>query len=717
MSIENDIKQSLLYPGALIIPHGRAFIAHNFGMAFLYTSHKVHETTSVSSSIRFDGLSPIVQNHWKLRGTISACRLNQTNVKNIEPNIHISNISAISFYGRLAGPEIVVANITRFQTGNHEFRWTVSFPPVSETGIYELFIMTDWIFGGRYHSIKLPFHQSRIFRVNEGLILHIGGLGGYSSYVRDESWKKYNFDGLIIGLIDTTKDNYQNVYLIHNNTRYSFQSIHHFYKMKYNNSDIIFLREEFVRHRFPVIKELPMSKTFQKSKQIIISKEFKKVLQNLAQDRYFFYGDIPWEQSLVYHRRWVREPLCDRYTQSYATNEKMRESNNGNGNNGIWPAPGSECSHSVSQLTNRFRNRSSSMVWRPYTCQLAHYSTCQHNNINNNRCSDKRHPQSYLSAQDCLKARNILFIAGFGDSLGSEQLEAYHDIGAALQLAKCIKDTLQIELQQRKHYVFERKTKEPLTIVLATNFAVQHALEFSMSTSIRLLERQVEVHNQLAQELLHDYNIVYRRIFMTGIRTHGFHYPWLSPQRMEMLNRHASDILGRAGWEIFDAYAMTLGRPDGVVDSVHYRGGFIIVVFFVRCYKRSCADGPQVYFPAVMLIVYRNFVANTTIFKPAKFIQVKMFVNLMSYVVCILIYATAFSQNIRYYPKSAQIAPLVREANPPLWDGSRKLLRNRDSIYADVCIKIQLLGKKKINQFVIQSICFLFFITISQALS
>eukprot|EP01036_Dinobryon_divergens_P037453 gene37453-48991_t len=134
--------------------------------------------------------------------------------------------------------------------------------------------------------------------------------------------------------------------------------------------------------------------------------------------------------------RWVREPLCDHYTQSYATNEKMRESNNGNGNNGngnngLWPAPGSECSHSVSQLTNRFRNRSNSM--------------------------------SYLSAQDCLKARNILFIAGFGDSLGSEQ--------------------------------------------------------------------------------------------------------------MEMLNRHASDILGRAGWEIFDAYPITVGRPDGVVDSLHYRGG------------------------------------------------------------------------------------------------------------------------------------------------
>eukprot|EP01041_Mallomonas_annulata_P005286 gene5286-10577_t len=631
LSIEDDVKQSLLYPGALTIPHGRAFIAQHFGIAFIYTSQELHEISLTPR--RFDGLSPIVQNHWKLRGTISACRLNQTNVVNIKPNMHISNISAISFYGRLAGPEIVVANITQFQTDDHEFRWTVSFPPVSETGIYELFIMTDWIFDGRLHAAKEPYHQSQYFRVNEGLTLHIGGLGGYS--------------------------------------------------------------EEFVRHRFPVIKELPMSKTFQKSKQIIISNEFRTILQNLRNHFSLFYGDISWEQSLVYHShqyisikshenniqiasnsnhhsiyatysstlplcgttttndtgsitssrrrsimkgRWVREPLCDHYTQSYATNEKMRESNNGNGNNGngnngLWPAPGSECSHSVSQLTNRFRNRSNSMVWRPYTCQLAHYNTCQHNNINNNRCSDKRHPQSYLSAQDCLKARNILFIAGFGDSLGSEQwnnfysildlhdtstflpttttnkekreirkkrkernkigknmgnyddkvklecmgrLTGYHKIEShssdKTPLIQCIKDTLHLELQQRKH-VFERKTKEPLTIVLATNFAVQHALEFSMSTSIRLLERQVEVHNQLAQELLHDYNIVYRRIFMTGVRTHGFRYPWLSPQRMEMLNRHASDILGRAGWEIFDAYPITVGRPDGVVDSLHYRGG------------------------------------------------------------------------------------------------------------------------------------------------
>ena len=39
------------------------------------------------------------------------------------------------------------------------------------------------------------------------------------------------------------------------------------------------------------------------------------------------------------------------------------------------------------------------------------------------------------------------------------------------------------------------------------------------------------------------------------------------------MNQKATEILGASGWEFFDSYGMTLPRPDGSNDGVHYRGG------------------------------------------------------------------------------------------------------------------------------------------------
>ena len=47
----------------------------------------------------------------------------------------------------------------------------------------------------------------------------------------------------------------------------------------------------------------------------------------------------------------------------------------------------------------------------------------------------------------------------------------------------------------------------------------------------------------------------------------------MTPGRQRWLNQKATEILGASGWEIFDSYGMTLPRPDGSNDGVHYRGG------------------------------------------------------------------------------------------------------------------------------------------------
>ena len=43
--------------------------------------------------------------------------------------------------------------------------------------------------------------------------------------------------------------------------------------------------------------------------------------------------------------------------------------------------------------------------------------------------------------------------------------------------------------------------------------------------------------------------------------------------RQQHTNKLARDYLVPAGWEVLDAYNMTVGRVDGTWDTTHYRGG------------------------------------------------------------------------------------------------------------------------------------------------
>ena len=45
-----------------------------------------------------------------------------------------------------------------------------------------------------------------------------------------------------------------------------------------------------------------------------------------------------------------------------------------------------------------------------------------------------------------------------------------------------------------------------------------------------------------------------------------------------LFNQLAKEILGGSGWEVLDAFALTIGRPEGTVDGVHYRGGVSIAI-------------------------------------------------------------------------------------------------------------------------------------------
>eukprot|EP01041_Mallomonas_annulata_P010429 gene10429-21760_t len=620
------IKRSLSFSGALTIPHGRAFMAARHGMAFVY-----RDSMGNISNIRQNGA---------VSGIILACRVSKR-LFNHSTTGRANICNSIDFYGKLSGPEIVVANISQRVVTSTECSWTVEFPLINTPGRYEMYVATSWINDGRR---KPP----RWAELNTGNTMHIGGMGIFSYFAANDSWKQYSFDGLLMGQIERGISNIRDIYLMSNSTRLSFPDLMTLRNMGYNENNTVLVQEVFLRHSFPLGPTLPRvalpasSSPFPMAipKKPIISPDFRIILTNLASQVFFFEGDVSWRQSLVinssrvitikhtnknnnnknHHNnnkllhtsslsilptrlcrgnetgRWMRESACDRYTQNWFDLER---------HGGVWPEPGSECSHTTVHPVYPHtwsRKHKRNMVWRPHGCELAHYSKCNGHSMTT--CPQKqrqghRQRSTYISAQHCLSSKNILFIAGFGDSLGREQMDNMEtllgvredDVGAAGRrgvacqgktgyqdhfiwhphiVIECIERSLEKYLNAHKS--IDRNNVNG-TIVLASNLATHHALEKGHGLMVRHLKALVAAHQNLTQRLRR-MNIVYRRIFITGVHIHGFrNHIWMSPGRISMFNKLAQSILEKQGWEVLDVYDLTAARPDSTRDGLHFKGG------------------------------------------------------------------------------------------------------------------------------------------------
>jgi hypothetical protein len=214
----------------------------------------------------------------------------------------------------------------------------------------------------------------------------------------------------------------------------------------------------------------------------------------------------------------------------------------------------------------------------------------------------------------CLKAKGIGMIAGFGDSLGQEQWSNFqfllgahslntwtdekhtisctgsssypiHAIDHAKELADCIErettalmnnDTMKV-MSLVDDYPTQANTavkvlKVPVTtVVLITNFMVQHAVSSPLAVCEQHLAEIGRIHSELATKLYDNYKIKYRRIYMSGVSIHGFKLTGLTNARQEWFNRKARELL--TDFEIWDVFNITLSRPDASVDGTHYPEG------------------------------------------------------------------------------------------------------------------------------------------------
>ena len=272
--------------------------------------------------------------------------------------------------------------------------------------------------------------------------------------------------------------------------------------------------------------------------------------------------------------RWVYEPYCEKFNRSYSDIPTGHE---------CWQTDETYQGHNV---VVPVRSRREYMVWRPYNCTLNSYA----HSPNSTAPSE---------AARCLTDAGVGLIAGFGDSIGIEQEDHFKALVGGIiwsntsapfpshlrgfLVCNSWRHNLHwIDEREKLRNCIARSVQERLirthsrlrTVVLITNFNIHHGQwKFSLDEVKFHMTAQMLTYKKLRIDLARN-GFRLRLIWFSGVAIHGYRVPGLTFDRQVYINKLAQSILVEAGgWEVLDAYNMTLARSDGTRDGVHYRGG------------------------------------------------------------------------------------------------------------------------------------------------
>ena len=230
------------------------------------------------------------------------------------------------------------------------------------------------------------------------------------------------------------------------------------------------------------------------------------------------------------------------------------------------------------------------MEWKPNGCRLRYFDKAATLN-------------SPSSATKCLVESKVGILAGFGDSLGNEQVHNMRALlGGGLTWSlpldflgrekgylvcdhwkynyHLLEDQITLIACMRKHIrdkiIATRSSMK--NIVLVTNFNIHHAFfNLSLASAVKHMHAQ-QLQYKLFREELKFQGYHLRLIWMSGVAVHGLRDPGGSPvltlPRQEWINAQGRRIfVENGGWELLDVFNMTVTRPDATCDGVHYKGG------------------------------------------------------------------------------------------------------------------------------------------------
>eukprot|EP01041_Mallomonas_annulata_P002064 gene2064-4037_t len=584
--VESFIKK---IPESVEVPYGRMFMASQFRAGFLFHINLSSNITrtNCSSASKSSCIWSIPPRNI-IRGDIRLCSTSSHRIISFSDYKYACTF--ISFGARLAGPEILLGHISNhtIDIQNNHFKTCIrklEFPAIILPGYYQLEIYTSYM-----NEMEEPNKYSKLQpaqeRVNEGKAIALSGIGEHSSHIVDRSWTTMNMDGLLLEpCFGKNIGCYKQWYLLQHGRRHRLVSWNITSLLGYTSKDVHKVRAAFVYS----LPEGPSLTEHSDATDLIlirnISVEMKSMMDTLGGVQVLSYGQRPWRESQSVGResgRWVYNPQCEE-THSNSNDAARKQ-------------------RTIPDIHRSRQGSGSGWVWRPYGCRLRHYSPTE--------------------LHQCLTVANIQFIAGFGDSVGDEQ---WNNVIALLPRSGTATATTIREGSGSKsvrggsggggggvgiqlvcnnaadnrnnniHKYIHRVTnlygitncidkvlsKTPIrniqnnttTIVLVTNFmALWMVREHSMAEIIEALHKQANIHAYYTSILLSK-GITFKRIFFTGTAIHGYRAAGMTPGRIKAFNTHAIAILGDSGWDVLDVYNMTLARPDGSVDGVHYKGG------------------------------------------------------------------------------------------------------------------------------------------------
>jgi hypothetical protein len=648
-------------PVAQRMPYGRAYLANRFGQALYHYTTVAHTVTYTLRSCY------ISQNRSYYAYTPELCST--------------VSLHALMVGDEVVGPKSIVASVvTDFSGGPPVCEWNATFPDMVQEGVYQLQVWTHSV-NEFSDPTSMEMNADKTDRHNAGTTVSLSGLGvvnGLDLYPIEE----FDFTGHTVRRT-TGKSIYfvVNQTAIRGFQNFGAYLAGHFEpKNEIVLRDAFFEHVREIRPGFDetlgpnlpkptdislylsVLKDPTTYLTYGQTafnESLAFNLPVVKVEPNVA-NRSVKHNRVlcrdGTNDTFVSQGRWVRVQECEEHNSHFSKEQETFFSRFNAGH---------VCQHAETTREGNVPHRLRGLIWKPWSCNIVQLDTVDMkvdiavahqlqpsvfcdivNTMDGSSTSDtlyfSKAADNYFKSVAlkggvnasnvntsvslsnplslCLRSAGIGLIAGFGDSLGIEQLDNFqnllsnvphwsdeghrlncigsvknhlHFIKNGPALAKCIEDAA-VEMLNReprislfRNYPGATKpsneslastvaTSVPVkTVVLITNFMAQHiGMKFPIAEIESLLIEQAKLHASLAERLKSRYNLQFRRIFLSGISVHGFKVSGLTNARQQWFNTKAADILSTiGGFEVFDSFNVTQSRPDGTRDGIHYRGG------------------------------------------------------------------------------------------------------------------------------------------------
>ena len=451
--IREEVSRLLQDPKALSLPYARAFLAREFDKA-LYVDYIFYPGGQLSSG-KDTKVLEIPPDTTELTIHVATCdlMLEQSTTSSVAMASQM-DICKVSLYARLVGPSVIATETagSRTDVGNYcEFKLTFSSESFHrlQGGTYELETIVMWINESEEPSNHIRARDKES-RINDGSVIHLGGLGTHPFHAINATHKYHNFTGFLL------QGHSKSVYLVtSNDEKRAFASFNALLELGYGEIEILRVPETFLG-LFASGKDIvegdknDLGESIMKTRSIHNTNMAKELISKINEHTVLTVDSPSRTHAAVFYSTPHLEIKGNGSSSSsssssvYGGSKQASTCSNDNAMLGRWikdsscsqfvsdshPEPvfesvpvGHICRHSIPVYAKSmpwfYSNRAKNLVWRPYECELKLFPLdSPHPSVNDTQDTKTIYPSTL---QHAMRQAGVGLFAGFGDSLGDEQ--------------------------------------------------------------------------------------------------------------------------------------------------------------------------------------------------------------------------------------------------------------------------------------------------------